>query len=125
MRLTIDKRGASKKASSRYPFVVEVPDAATVGDLKRAIAAQVKALSPERQRLTVGADKAALADGDSLGKYDLADGATVLVKDLGPQIGWQTVFYIEYAGPIALHYLIYNFQSLVYGQTFEHSALQQ
>ncbi|KAJ2709685.1 3-oxo-5a-steroid 4- dehydrogenase [Coemansia spiralis] len=132
MRLTVDKRRRAakageppKKASSQYPFEVEVADSATVGDLKRAIARQVRALGPARQRLTVGANKAALADGDALGKYGLEDGATVFVKDLGPQIGWQTVFYIEYAGPILFHYLIYNFQNLVYGQTFEHSAVQQ
>lgn len=32
---------------------------------------------------------------------------SIQLKDLGAQIGWDTVFYIEYAGPIAIHVLCY------------------
>ncbi|KAJ2783664.1 3-oxo-5a-steroid 4- dehydrogenase [Coemansia javaensis] len=127
MRLVIDKRpksGSPRKPSSLYPFTVEVVDAATTDDLKLAIAKQVQTLRPDRQRLTTS-EKAVLEAGVALAKHSLGDGDTVYVKDLGPQIGWQTVFYIEYAGPIVLHYLVYNLQNLFYGQTFEHSLVQQ
>ncbi|KAJ2812206.1 3-oxo-5a-steroid 4- dehydrogenase, partial [Coemansia furcata] len=131
MRINIAKRAppspasADKKASSRYPFVVELPDSATVDELKAAIAMQVSTLQPDRQRLTFGEKKDALDLGNPLSKYGIKHDDTVYVKDLGPQIGWQTVFYIEYFGPIIFHFIVYNFQSLFYGQSFEHSEVQR
>ncbi|KAJ1822984.1 3-oxo-5a-steroid 4- dehydrogenase [Coemansia sp. RSA 2671] len=131
MRINIAKRAppgpatADKKASSRYPFAVELPDSATVDELKAAVAKQVSSLRPDRQRLTFGEKKEALELGSSLSKYGIKHGDTVFVKDLGPQIGWQTVFYIEYFGPIVFHFIVYNFQSLFYGQSFEHSDVQR
>ncbi|KAJ2367092.1 3-oxo-5a-steroid 4- dehydrogenase [Coemansia sp. RSA 2610] len=128
MRVNIDKRGSGttpKQASSKYPFTVELPDSATVDDLKNAVYKQAKALYPDRQRLTVGDKKTVLASGETLAKYSVNDGDTIFLKDLGPQIGWRTVFYIEYIGPIIFHYLIYNFSELVYGQAVEHSEVQR
>lgn len=49
----------------------------------------------------------------------------VYVKDLGPQISWRTVFYIEYLGPILIHPIFYFAQKAIYGSTFEHSRTQQ
>ncbi|KAJ2577220.1 3-oxo-5a-steroid 4- dehydrogenase [Coemansia sp. RSA 1807] len=130
MHVTVEKRssaaaGVSQKRSSKYPFTVELPDSATVDDLKNAIYKQVKSLHPDRQRLTAGEKKSVLETGETLAKFDVSDGDTVYLKDLGPQIGWQTVFYIEYAGPIIIHYLIYNFSGLFYSQVVEHSEVQR
>lgn len=36
------------------------------------------------------------------------------MKDLGPQIGWRTVFIIEYLGPIFIHPLIYVLAPYLY-----------
>ncbi|CCH45012.1 Trans-2,3-enoyl-CoA reductase [Wickerhamomyces ciferrii] len=40
---------------------------------------------------------------------ELLDQTEVYVKDIGPQIGWRTVYLIEYFGPILVHYFIYNY----------------
>ncbi|KAJ1862059.1 3-oxo-5a-steroid 4- dehydrogenase, partial [Coemansia sp. RSA 486] len=131
MRLTVTKRppaGTDAKTlspGSRYPMTVEVPDSATVDDLKLAIAKQVKSMYPDRQRLTFGDKKNVLESGSTLEKYAVKDNDTVYIKDLGPQIGWQTVFYIEYLGPIIFHYIVYNFQNIFYGEIFEHSEIQK
>ncbi|KAJ1887880.1 3-oxo-5a-steroid 4- dehydrogenase [Kickxella alabastrina] len=140
MRISIAKRSASSakdasnkaalpspssSASSRYPFTVEVSDNATVDDLKAAIASNVKSMYPDRQRLTFGDKKTVLESGDSLSKYGVSNDDTVFIKDLGPQIGWQTVFYIEYLGPIIFHYIVYNFPRIFYGVNFEHSEIQR
>ncbi|EDV22266.1 uncharacterized protein TRIADDRAFT_29423, partial [Trichoplax adhaerens] len=37
-------------------------------------------------------------------------------KDLGPQIGWKTVFLIEYAGPFFLYPIFYLRPGLIYGE---------
>ena len=44
----------------------------------------------------------------------MRDQSTVYVKDLGPQIGWQTVFVIEYIGPILIHPLVYTLAPYIY-----------
>ncbi|KAJ2848580.1 3-oxo-5a-steroid 4- dehydrogenase [Coemansia brasiliensis] len=127
MHIKVEKRTSSAAGASDKPkhlLEVELDDSATVDELKSAIHKHAKKLYPDRQRLTT-ADKAVLKPGESLSKYDIGDGAVVFLKDLGPQIGWQTVFYIEYIGPIIFHYFIYNFSELIYGQTVEHSAVQR
>lgn len=47
--------------------------------------------------------------------------STVYAKDLGPQIGWRTVFIYEYLGPILIHSLFYFF---IYDPT-ENSYVQK
>ena len=34
--------------------------------------------------------------------YIKGDIGVLYFKDLGPQVGWKTVFYVEYAGPIVI-----------------------
>ena len=34
--------------------------------------------------------------------YIKGDTGVLYFKDLGPQVGWKTVFYVEYAGPIVI-----------------------
>ena len=41
---------------------------------------------------------------------------TLYFKDLGPQIGWDTVFYIEYAGPIIVTLALLFFRKGIYGR---------
>lgn len=73
------------------------------------------------------------------------EGSELQVKDLGPQIGWRTVFFIEYVcysafhlpdrwyidaglfqvGPLLIHPLFYYFPKVWYGKAVEHSMLQK
>ena len=46
---------------------------------------------------------AGYADSDTLASLGLHSGAKLYLKDLGPQIGWVTVFLAEYAGPLVLY----------------------
>lgn len=46
----------------------------------------------------------------------LKNGSKIYVKDLGPQIGWSTVFMAEYAGPLFVYLIFYARPSLIYGE---------
>ncbi|KAI9474677.1 3-oxo-5a-steroid 4- dehydrogenase [Coemansia sp. RSA 989] len=127
MHIRIEKRSSSAAGASGKPkplLEVEVDDSATVDELKSAIHKHAKKLYPDRQRLTT-ADKSVLKPGESLSKHGIGDGSVIFLKDLGPQIGWRAVFYIEYLGPIIFHYFIYNFSELIYGHAVEHSTVQR
>jgi len=45
----------------------------------------------------------------------LTNGSKLYVKDLGPQIGWSTVFMAEYAGPLFVYLIFYARPNLIYG----------
>jgi hypothetical protein len=63
-------------------------------------------------------------------------------KDLGPQMRWKTVFFVEYvrvpahasgvesltecqSGPLWIHPMFYHLPQLFYGRAVQHSTLQQ
>lgn len=56
-----------------------------------------------------------LKDSDTLDALNLRNGSKLYVKDLGPQIGWKTVFLAEYAGPLAVYLWFYIRPTLFYG----------
>lgn len=83
-------------------------------------------------------------DDDTLLKdAGVSDGDELLVKDLGAQISWRTVFVVEYVssrhaptyriltflwvqiGPLVLHPIFYWFPQVFYGQPVEHSEMQK
>lgn len=95
------------------------PTQGTVDDLKAAFAAAEPKFYLSRQRFTLplaaGQKKAtALAAGKKLSDYDIANGSVLTFKDLGPQIGYSTVFFWEYFGPMLTYALVYALPGLVY-----------
>ncbi|ALC44816.1 Sc2 [Drosophila busckii] len=57
-----------------------------------------------------------LKDTDTVGTLGLSNGSKVYIKDLGPQIGWKTVFLAEYAGPLIVYLMFYFRPELIYGK---------
>ncbi|KAK9368136.1 3-oxo-5-alpha-steroid 4-dehydrogenase-domain-containing protein [Lipomyces kononenkoae] len=122
--VTVNLRTKSPKAKiSKLPPTLDVDTSGTVKDLTTAISKATQ-LGVERIRLTL-IDNTRLAPEAPLDKYDLQDNSIIYVKDLGYQIGWQTVFYIEYGGPLFIHLIFYFLQKPIYGKVFEHSATQK
>ncbi len=78
--------------------------------------AQVSKLSTHRLRITKGSDGSVVANSQDvpISSTGLRDQSTVYVKDLGPQIAWQTVFVVEYLGPLLIHPLAYILRPYLY-----------
>ncbi|KAH9997146.1 3-oxo-5-alpha-steroid 4-dehydrogenase-domain-containing protein [Russula compacta] len=100
-------------------------DVATVADVKAALAAKFPKLYVERQKLAAKGEAKALDDDAILAAAGIRDGGELVVKDLGPQISWRTVFLTEYAGPLVIHPIIYHLPNLFYRDSLERSQLQK
>ncbi|KCV71628.1 hypothetical protein H696_01047 [Fonticula alba] len=98
--------------------------ASTVEELKAAFAKKFPKYYPDRQRMTfVNKDqrRVVLTHG-ALESAGVNNGEVLTFKDLGPQVGYRTVFLVEYFGPLVIHLLAYWGLPKFYGTT--PSALQ-
>jgi len=91
--------------SNRSLGKVDVSETSTIKDLKPKIAA-ISKITIERQSLRQEAKGKDLSDKLKIESLKLGSPAKIFVKDLGPQVGWSTVFLAEYAGPIAVYALV-------------------
>ncbi|CAK9253166.1 unnamed protein product, partial [Sphagnum jensenii] len=72
-------------------------------------------LYPERQSLRLESRGKALSDDVKLNTLTLNKQRILYCKDLGPQIGWKTVFLCEYFGPLVCYLISYSRPALLYG----------
>lgn len=98
---------------------VQLDSTATVTELKKKIHKAKAKFYPARQRLTLPPAPGAksgdvLKDGATLESLGLRDGSVVLFKDLGTQIGYSTVFFFEYFGPMVLYPAFFFFPHVFY-----------
>lgn len=56
-----------------------------------------------------------LDDKAVISSLDLNRGRVLYLRDLGPQIGWKTVFLAEYAGPLFAYMITFFRPSIIYG----------
>lgn len=125
LQLTIENSGKIKGAY--FPLQITLPSDATLGMLKNGIASLVPALPITRQRLTDTQKRPLTGDEKRLRDLGVEGSATLLLKDLGPQISWRTVFLVEYAGPLVIHPLLYYGSPLFwsrFGYTYSMSFVQ-
>ncbi|MCJ1385268.1 3-oxo-5a-steroid 4- dehydrogenase [Xylographa soralifera] len=110
--LVVSPRG---KPIKTLPQESEVPRNAPATELYNSLAA-ASGTSVHRLRVTKGSDGQLVPNRAdvSISQTGLMDGSKVFVKDLGPQISWQTVFVIEYLGPIIIHPLVYLLRPYIY-----------
>jgi len=96
---------------------VNAPASTSVADFRSLVHKQLKTTPvADRQSLRLDARGKALKDTDTLQSLNLRNGDRLYIKDLGPQIGWKTVFMAEYAGPLFVYLMFYARPSLIYGK---------
>lgn len=90
---------------------------ATVKDLKKEFQkATKKNIHRQSYKCEIG-DKTIRLDDDSktVASYGLGETPSLTMKDLGPQVGYRTVFLAEYAGPMVFVGLYYLRPALIFG----------
>ncbi|XP_012258619.2 very-long-chain enoyl-CoA reductase [Athalia rosae] len=110
MEIEVVSAGSSKLIS-----MVNVTTDSTIGEIKQQLYKLKKAPYPARQSLRSEAKGKSLADTETTKSLGLRAGSKLYFKDLGPQIGWRTVFLVEYAGPIFVYLWLYQRPWLFYG----------
>lgn len=87
----------------------------TILDVKKAVHKHKSVMYPDRQEVRLEQKGKGQKDSDVLEKIGVKSHDKIYVKDLGPQIGWTTVFLAEYAGPLAIYLWLYQRPWLFYG----------
>ncbi|KAL0279637.1 UNVERIFIED_CONTAM: hypothetical protein PYX00_001147 [Menopon gallinae] len=105
----------SASGSKSLGRIKNASSSTTVAQLKKEVHKLNKKLYPDRQSLRLEAKGRSLKDEDTVKSLNLSSGSKVYVKDLGPQIGWSTVFLAEYAGPLVVYLMFYPRPWLFYG----------
>lgn len=106
---------ASQSGNRTFVKLQNVDRSATVGQVKKMICQQKPSLYPERIALRLEMRGKSLSDFMQLNKLELSKGKELYFKDLGPQIGWSTVFLCEYAGPLFCYLITYFRPAILYG----------
>lgn len=94
---------------------MQVNSSTTIGEIKQQLYKLKKAPYVQRQSLRSEAKGKALSDSETIKSLSLKPNGKLYYKDLGPQIGWKTVFLLEYAGPLVVYLWLYQRPWLFYG----------
>lgn len=116
-KLTIEVLHA--KSSKLLYSIDKLSGSNTILDVKKQIESQNSKYYPDRQMLRAEPTGKPLKDEQKLSDVASKEGNTIkfYFKDLGPQVGWSTVFLTEYAGPLIIYVIFYLRPSFIYGGT--------
>ncbi|XP_066588304.1 very-long-chain enoyl-CoA reductase [Prorops nasuta] len=101
--------------SSKSIASVNVTPTTTISEIKQQLFKLKKAPYVQRQSLRLEVKGKALSDSETVKSLSLKTGSKLYYKDLGPQIGWKTVFLAEYAGPLFVYLWVYYRPWIFYG----------
>ncbi|KAL7066901.1 3-oxo-5-alpha-steroid 4-dehydrogenase domain-containing protein [Cryptosporidium serpentis] len=113
-----------KKRNGKHLAVIDIPKQATVSDLKWQFYNDFH-YYPERQWFNIDSPHGEVLKEGLLSSYGVDNGTSLYFKDLGVQISWRLVFFIEYLGPIIIFPFFYFFPSLIYNELAPKKCLAQ
>ena len=114
--ITMDLQILELRSHKKLCILENVKTTATISDIKTLFSKKYPKFYPSRQSFRVEAKGKSLKDNDKLKDIQfVGGGSTLLFKDLGTQVGWSTVFYTEYGGPLLIYLLFYIRPSIFYG----------
>ncbi|XP_026684036.1 very-long-chain enoyl-CoA reductase [Diaphorina citri] len=111
----MDSKTLEKMWATFIKATLQVSGSFTVKDIKKEVHKAKSQLYPDRQAVRLEIKGKILKDSDDIKSLGLKNGDMVFIKDLGPQIGWSTVFMAEYAGPLFVYLIFYYRPWIFYG----------
>ncbi|KAI0484240.1 3-oxo-5-alpha-steroid 4-dehydrogenase-domain-containing protein [Xylariaceae sp. FL0804] len=114
--LTLKVTSRSRKGLRNLPPTIELPDDATVEYAKKVIAKATGTSDFNRIGIFDPVSKKTLKDKNALLREQepVMKHGEILVKDLGAQISWRTVYLAEYLGPLVFHPLFLGLRNHLY-----------
>jgi very-long-chain enoyl-CoA reductase len=103
------------KSSKNLARLSELFPTSTIEDVKKSFQRAKPSYYVDRQSFRLDARGKTLKDSETLQSLGLGKGGKLFFRDLGPQVGWKTVFLTEYAGPLVIYLIFYTRPSLIYG----------
>ncbi|KAL0941254.1 steroid alpha reductase family protein [Colletotrichum truncatum] len=105
-----------KQPIRKLPESIEVTSDTSVEDVKKVIARQIGLNDHNRVGLFDPSTQKTLKNRKAqIGTEPaVVSGSHLLVKDLGTQLSWTTVFVIEYIGPILIHAAVVGLRPYIY-----------
>lgn len=96
-------------------FLRDLDSTSTIEEVKYAFRLACPKYYVERQSWRLDAKSKSLRNDQVLKDIGINHKDKLCFKDLGPQIGWTTVFLCEYAGPLFVYSLFYTRPAIFYG----------
>ncbi|XP_024136204.1 very-long-chain enoyl-CoA reductase [Oryzias melastigma] len=106
------------KTKEQLCFLDKVEPHSTIGDIKSLFYKLYPHWYPARQALTLDPKGKSLRDEEILQSLPVGTTATMYFKDLGPQLGWTTVFFAENIGPLLIYLLFYFRVPYIYSDSY-------
>lgn len=110
-----------KQSNGAFIERVTLPDNATLQDLQKLFYQKFH-FYPQRQEWSLDSADGVKLRGEKLADCGVRDDSSLYFKDLGVQISWRLVFFLEYLGPLIIFPLLYHFPGFFYGVSRTHKS---